>query len=70
MAHEPAHRPHYPESVAVIRALKTLNGVGDTIAGYILERIKNNQRITNYYDQIGISKKTLERRNPGLRITQ
>lgn len=55
---------------AAIRALKSLNGVGDTIAGYILERVKTNQRITNYYDQIGISKKTLERRNLRLRITQ
>ena len=58
------------DDAAAIRALKSLNGVGDTIAGYILERVKNNQRITNYYDQIGISKKTLERRNPTLRITQ
>ncbi|MCF0039784.1 eCIS core domain-containing protein [Dyadobacter fanqingshengii] len=58
------------DDAAAIRSLKSLNGVGDTIAGYIVERIKNNQRITNYYDQIGISKKTLERRNPGLRITQ
>jgi hypothetical protein len=58
------------DDAAAIRALKTLNGVGDTIAGYILARIKNNQRITNYYDQIGISKKTLERRNRHLLITQ
>lgn len=58
------------DDAAAIRALKSLSGVGDTIAGYILNRVKNNQRITNYYEQIGISKKVLERRNPRLRITQ
>ncbi|PZX49867.1 eCIS core domain-containing protein [Algoriphagus chordae] len=55
---------------AAISALRVLNGVGPVIAGKIVERVNNNQRITNYLNQIGITKKRLEMLNPTTRIVQ
>lgn len=55
---------------AAISALRTLNGVGPIIAEKIRARVENEQRITNYQTQIGITKKRLERLNPTLRIVQ
>lgn len=55
---------------AAIAALRALRGIGPVIAGKILERVKNNQRITNYLAQIGITKKRLEMLNPTKRIVQ
>ncbi|WP_425636490.1 eCIS core domain-containing protein [Algoriphagus yeomjeoni] len=55
---------------AALSALQALSGVGPVTAGKILERVKNNQRITNYLSQIGITKKRLEMLNPTKRIVQ
>ncbi|WP_439488092.1 eCIS core domain-containing protein [Algoriphagus sp.] len=55
---------------AALNALQALRGVGPVIAGRILTRVKNNQRITNYLGQIGITKKRIEMLNPTKRIVQ
>ncbi|RAI84845.1 eCIS core domain-containing protein [Algoriphagus yeomjeoni] len=55
---------------AALSALQVLSGVGPVTAGKILERVNNNQRITNYLSQIGITKKRLEMLNPTKRIVQ
>ena len=50
--------------------LRVLDGVGPRRATRIYERVKDGKRITDYYAQINISKKTLEKRNPTRRIKQ
>lgn len=53
-----------------IAALMALNGVDQTIAQRIVDRLSSNRRITDYYRQIGISKKQLETLNSDKRIRQ
>ena len=50
--------------------LMVLNGIGKERAKKIYDRVKSNKKITNYYDQINISKKYLEKLNPTKRIMQ
>jgi len=55
---------------ASISALRVLHGVGPVIAGKIYQKVKDESTITNYLDQIGITKKRLELLNPAVRIVQ
>jgi hypothetical protein len=50
--------------------LMVLNGVGPRIAGKIVDRVESGRRITNFYRQISISRKYLQKLNPDKRIRQ
>ena len=50
--------------------LMELRGIGQERARLIYERLSSGMRITNYYAQIKISKKTLEKMNPTKKIVQ
>jgi hypothetical protein len=51
-------------------AIRVLNGIGPVMARRIVDRVTNEQRITNYLGQIGITKKRIEALNPRYKIVQ
>jgi hypothetical protein len=53
-----------------VAALRALNGIGPVMARRIVDRVTNEQQITNYLGQIGITKKRIEILNPRYRIVQ
>jgi len=52
-----------------VKELTKLNGIGPARAKRIYDGLKESGRIFNFKKQIGITKKTIEKNNPTLRIT-